>query len=237
MTRLAGMRRMAGSRRSLRRGMFAGGGLHPPRATPCSLVQRTGSGRRMAVLKQDRARLAAAAHRGGATTNDAVLVAVAAALHQILLNMNESIDPIVVTVPVSGRRSRGGREVGNLVSPMLVNVPTGGGVAERLADVEAAVRARKVAATGSPPIAVLGGFSCSSHGLGAYHFYVNLQRRFHTLVTHVRGWWSGYDLVATRWVPPFRLWLPTEAIRPSTSRSSRTPAQSSMLIMAQTQTM
>ena len=33
MTRLVGMRRMAGSWRSLRRGMFAGGGLHPPRAT------------------------------------------------------------------------------------------------------------------------------------------------------------------------------------------------------------
>ena len=187
MTRLAGMRRMAGSWRSLRRGMFAGGGLHPPRATPCSLVQRTGSGRRMAVLKLDRARLAAAAHRGGATTNDAVLVAVAAALHQILLSMNESIDPIVVTVPVSGRRPRGGREVGNLVSPMLVSVPTGGGVAERLAEVETAVRAHKAAATGPPPIAVLGGFFRLLAWLGGYRFYMNHQRRFHTLVTHVRG--------------------------------------------------
>jgi hypothetical protein len=100
---------VAGSWQSLRRGMFAGGGLHPQRATSCSLVQRTGPRRRMAVLKLDRARMAAAAHRGGATTNDAVLVAVAAALHQILLGRGEFVDSIVITVPVSGRRPGGGQ--------------------------------------------------------------------------------------------------------------------------------
>src|SRR5512132_2037543 len=63
----------------------------------------------MAVLKLDRARMAAAAHRGGATTNDAVLVAVAAALHQILLGRGEFVDSIVITVPVSGRRPGGGQ--------------------------------------------------------------------------------------------------------------------------------
>jgi diacylglycerol O-acyltransferase / wax synthase len=187
MTRLAGIRRMPGSWRSLRRGMFAGGGLHPRRATPCSLVQRTGPRRRMAVLKLDRARIAAAAHRGGATTNDAVLVAVAAALHKLLLTRKEYVDPIVMTVPVSGRGPGGGRDVGNLVSPMLVNVPTGGDVAERLAEVEEAVRAHKAAATGPPPIAVLGGLFRLLARLGSYRFYMNHQRRFHTLVTHVRG--------------------------------------------------
>ena len=187
MTRLTGIRRMAGWWQSLQRGMFAGGGLHPQRATPCSLVQRTGPRRRMAVLKLDRARIAAAAHRGGATTNDAVLVAVAAAFHQILLSRGEYVDPIVVTVPVSGRGPQGGRDVGNLVSPMLVNVPTGGSVAERLAEVEAAVRVHKAAATGPPPIAVLGGLFRLLARFGGYRFYMNHQRRFHTLVTHVRG--------------------------------------------------
>jgi diacylglycerol O-acyltransferase / wax synthase len=141
----------------------------------------------MAVLKLDRARIAAAAHRGGATTNDAVLVAVAAAFHQILLSRGEYVDPIVVTVPVSGRGPGGDREVGNLVSPMLVNVPTDGSVGERLAAVEAAVRAHKAAATGPPPIAVLGGLFRLLARLGGYRFYMNHQRRFHTLVTHVRG--------------------------------------------------
>jgi hypothetical protein len=44
-----------------------------------------------------------------ATTSDAVLVAVAAALSQVLLDRGEYIDPIAVTVPVSGRRPGGGQ--------------------------------------------------------------------------------------------------------------------------------
>ena len=49
-TRLQGIRQAANSWRSLRRSMFAGGGFRPARATPCSLVQRTGPQRKMAVL-------------------------------------------------------------------------------------------------------------------------------------------------------------------------------------------
>jgi diacylglycerol O-acyltransferase len=187
LTRVQGVRRAAGSWRSLRRAMFAGGGFHPARAVPCSLVQRTGPRRSVAVVRVDRASLRAAAHRHGATTNDAVLVAVAAALHQYLLSSGESLDPIAITVPVSGRRRRGGPAAGNLVSPMLVDVPTGGYVGERLWQVEADVRAHKAAATGPPPIAIMGGLFRLLARLGAYRFYMNHQHRFHTLVTHVRG--------------------------------------------------
>ena len=141
----------------------------------------------MAVVRLERARLAAAAHRSGSTTNDAVLVAVGAALHQILLSRGELVDPIAITVPVSGRGSRPGPAVGNLVSPMLVEVPTSGAVRERLAQVEAAVRAHKAAATGPPPIAIMGGLFRVVARLGGYRYYMNHQRRFHTLVTHVRG--------------------------------------------------
>jgi diacylglycerol O-acyltransferase len=167
--------------------MFAGGGFRPDRAVPCSLVQPTGSRLGMAVVRLERARLAAAAHRNGATTNDAVLVAVGATLHQILLSRGESVDPIAITVPVSGRGSRHGPAVGNLVSPMLVQVPAGGAVPERLAAVEAAVRSHKAEATGPPPIATLGGLFRVVARLGGYRYYMNHQRRFHTLVTHVRG--------------------------------------------------
>ena len=187
LTRLRGMRQAAGSWRSLRRAMFAGGGFRPDRAVPCSLVQPTSSRLGMAVVRLERARLAAAAHRSGSTTNDAVLVAVGAALHQILLSRGELVDPIAITVPVSGRGSRPGPAVGNLVSPMLVEVPTSGAVRERLAQVEAAVRAHKAAATGPPPIAIMGGLFRVVARLGGYRYYMNHQRRFHTLVTHVRG--------------------------------------------------
>jgi diacylglycerol O-acyltransferase len=70
---------------------------------------------------------------------------------------------------------------------MLVEVPASGAVRERLAQVEAAVRAHKAAATGPPPIAIMGGLFRVVAGLGGYRYYMNHQRRFHTLVTHVRG--------------------------------------------------
>jgi diacylglycerol O-acyltransferase / wax synthase len=186
-TRLLGIRRAADLWPSLRRSMFAGGGFRPARATPCSLVQQTGPHLRMAVVRLDRGSLRAAAHRNGATTNDAVLVAVAGALHRLLLSRGESIDPIAVTVPVSGRRPGGGPAMGNLVSPMLVDVPARGNAAERLAQVESAVRAHKAAATGPAPIAILGGAFRFLARLGGYRFYMKHQHRFHTLVTHVRG--------------------------------------------------
>jgi diacylglycerol O-acyltransferase len=187
LTRFSSVRQAAGSWRLMRRAMSAGGGFRPAPAAPCSLVRRTGPRRRMAVIRLDRAPLASAAHRYGATTNDAVLVAVGAALHEDLLSRGESVDPIVITVPVSGRRPGGKSGVGNLVSPMVVNVPTSGGVAERLGQVEGSVRAHREAATGPPPIAILGGLFRLLARLGVYRFYMNHQRRFHTLVTHVRG--------------------------------------------------
>jgi WS/DGAT/MGAT family acyltransferase len=191
--------------RVLRRTMSAGGGLRPAKAAGCSLNRRTGTRRAVAVVTVDRARLRAAAHRVGATTNDAVLVAVADALEHVLGLRGESVDPLVVTVPVSGRppgpardaaaasadgrdgpRGEGG-QLGNLVSPLLVAVPTGGPVGERLARVGATVRAGKGAAAGAPPIAVLGWLFRPLARAGGFRFYLNHQHRFHTLVSHVRG--------------------------------------------------
>lgn len=187
LTRLHSLGRAGESWRLLRRAVFAGGGLHPIQATPCSLVQPTGPSRKMGVVRLDRGQLAAAAHRYGATTNDAVLLAVGSALHQVLVMRGESVDPIAIAVPVSGRRPYGGPAMGNLVNAMLVNVPTTGGTAERLAQVEVAVRAHKDAAAGPPPIAILGGLFRLVAKLGGYRFYINHQHRLHTLVTHVRG--------------------------------------------------
>ena len=57
----------------------------------------------------------------------------------------------------------------------------------RLEQVAAQVRAHKAAATGPPPIAVLGWLFRPLAALGGYHWYMNHQHRFHTLVSHVRG--------------------------------------------------
>ena len=99
----------------------------------------------------------------------------------------ESVDPVAITVPVSGRGAQGGSLLGNLVSPLLVDVPTVGTVGERLMRVEADVRAHRAAASGPAPIAILGGLFRLIARLGGYRYYMSHQRRFHTLVTHVRG--------------------------------------------------
>lgn len=186
-TRLAAVRGVARSWRLLRSSMGAGGGLHPPRAAACSLQQRTGSRRRLAVVRADHDRLRAAAHVHGATTNDAVLVAVAGALRRVLLSRGEDVERLMVTVPVSGRDTAEGQDLGNMVSPLLVTVPATGEIAERLAGVALQVRALKDAARVPPPIALLGWLFRPLAALGGYRWYLSRQRRFHTLVSHLRG--------------------------------------------------
>lgn len=185
--RLRGIRQIGRSWRLLRASMGAGGGLRPPRAAPCSLIQRTGPHRRMAVVRADTAALRAAAHEYGATTNDAILVAVAGALHQVLASRGESVDTIVLAVPVSGRRSASAAGLGNMVSPLLVAVPATGDLIGRLQQVAAHVRAHKEDATGPAPIAVLGWLFRPLAALGGFRWYMNHQHRLHSLVSHVRG--------------------------------------------------
>jgi len=185
--RLRALRHAARSWHLLRESMGAGGGLRPPRAAPSSLNQPTGPRRQLAVVRADVAAVQTAAHRHGATTNDAVLIAVAGALHQVLLRRGETVGPLVVTVPVSGRRPDGGPPLGNMVSPLLVSVPATGEVPDRLRQVAAQVRAHRQAATGPPPIALLGWLFRPLAALGGFRWYMDHQHRFHTLVSHVRG--------------------------------------------------
>jgi hypothetical protein len=134
----------------------------------------------------DLAGLREAAHREGATTNDAVLVAVADALRRVLAGRGERVDAFAVAVPVAGR-TESGAELGNLVSPLLVSVPATGPLPERLGRVSAQVRAGRDAAGGEPPIALLGWLFRPMASLGGFDWYMRHQRRLHTLVSHVRG--------------------------------------------------
>ena len=186
----AKVRAVRGLRRSwqlFRTSYRAGGGLRPPRIADCSLMRTTGPRRAIAVVRADRPSLQRAAHAHGATTNDAVLVAVASALNRVLHGRGERVDELVVTVPVSGRAAEDGSGLGNLVSPIIVPVPVTGAVGDRLSRTAAEVRARKSAATGPAPIAVAGWLFRPLAALGGYHWYMNHQHRFHTLVSHLRG--------------------------------------------------
>ncbi|MET8997607.1 wax ester/triacylglycerol synthase domain-containing protein [Amycolatopsis sp. NPDC004169] len=185
--RLRSVCRIGPAVRALFASTGAAGGLHPPRATACSLLGPAGPRRRLAVVRAELAPLRAAAHRHGASVNDAVLVAVAGALHRLLLTRHEDVRAFAVAVPVSGRAAADASHLGNAVSPLLLTVPATGDVAGRLALVAARVRASKAAATGPPPIAVLGALFRLSATLGLYRWYLDHQHRMHTLVSHVRG--------------------------------------------------
>ena len=90
-------------------------------------------------------------------------------------------------VPVSGRRGRDTADLGNVVAPLLVPVPTDGSTHDRLTRVAQHVGAQKELASGPPPIAMLGWLFRPLAALGAYRWYMNHQHRLHTLVTNVRG--------------------------------------------------
>lgn len=173
--------------RDLRRSMAAGGGVAPARVVSCSLTRPTGPRRRLAVVYADLATLRAAAHRSGGTVNDAVLVAVAGALHRLLAGRGERVDAFAVAIPVAGRRAASAAHLGNQVAPLLVAVSGLGDPGERLAQVAAAVRAGKASAAGPPPIAILGSLFRAAAALGGFRWYMRHQHRLHTLVTHVRG--------------------------------------------------
>ncbi len=186
-TRLRALSRLPSGWRRLSAGMTAGGGIAPSRAQPCSLVHPTGRHRRFAVVATDLARLRAAAHHHGGTVNDAVLSAVAGALRNLLSDRGESVDTLAIAVPVAGRRAATTSELGNQVGPMLITVRCADVPAQRISHIAAAVRTRKQAAAGPPPIAVVGALFRFAARLGGYHWYMNHQHRLHTLVSTVRG--------------------------------------------------
>lgn len=185
--RVRSLRQVRRTWRLLRGSAGAGGGFHPPRAAACALVAKTGSRRTVAVVRASLADVGTAAHAHDATVNDAVLVAVAGALHRVLAADGESPGTIAVAVPVSGRTTAGDEALGNMVSPLLVPIPATGDPAGRMEQVAALVRARKAAATGPAPIAALGWLFRPLARLGGYRWYMNHQHRLHTLVSHVRG--------------------------------------------------
>ena len=185
--RVRGLRSAPGTVRVLRTSMAAGGGFHPERATDCSLRQVTGSRRRVAVTRAALGPLRASAHALGATTNDAVLVAVVRALAAVLRSRGERADALVSAVPVSGRPGADAAELGNMVSPLIVPAPTSGDLEAALREVSATVRAHKGQAVGPPPIALLGWVFRPMTRLGGYRWYMNHQHRMHTLVSHLRG--------------------------------------------------
>jgi WS/DGAT/MGAT family acyltransferase len=183
--RLRAVRRLPGAIRSLRNWFGAAGGSRPD-AAACSLVRPTGRRRRYDVVRAEAAPLRALAHRHGATVNDAVLVAVTAAMRDLLASRGEAVGPIAVGVPVSRRRATTAARLGNHVAPILVPAPVTGDILQRLERVAATVRTGRAAATGPPPVGLATAMRLAAR-LGLLRRYMAHQRRMHTMVSSIHG--------------------------------------------------
>jgi WS/DGAT/MGAT family acyltransferase len=158
-------------------------GAHP---APCSLNRPTGSRRRFAVVRADLDQVRGTAHAHGATVNDVVLTAVAAALHTLLESRGESVDRFVVSVPVSARRETRATQLGNQVGVMPVELPATGDLLERLETIAGTTRKAKVTSSAAST-ALLGPVFRLLARVGVFRWFINRQRLVHTFVTNLRG--------------------------------------------------
>jgi WS/DGAT/MGAT family acyltransferase len=185
--RLRVLRTLPSVVRGLRRSARAGGGLRPSPASRCSLLGPTGTRNRFEVVRVDLGELHRAVHRVGSTVNDGLLAAVAGALGATVAERGERLETLVTAVMVAGRTSVSANSLGNVATPVVVGVPTAGDVEDRLRRIAGTVRAARPAGSGPSMVAALGPLFRGLAIAGAYHWYIRRQRRFHTLVSNVRG--------------------------------------------------
>ena len=185
--RRASLSRLGWAIRGLRTSLSGAGGWHAPAAAPCSLVARTGPDRRLAVAHADLGALRKAAHRRGGTVNDALLAAVTGALGALLEGRSEHVTTFRVTVPVAARKAPSGAVLGNEVVPLVVGLPADGDPAQRVGRISAIVKAARAELSGPSLVVLLGPVFQAIAGLRLYRWYLNHQRRFHTLVSNVKG--------------------------------------------------
>ncbi len=154
-------------------------------AVKCSINAPTGSRRAVHLAEVDLATLRAAGKSRGATVNDCLLVAVTGALEHVLDARGERPGSLVVSVPISARRSTSGADLGNQVGVMPVRVDLQGDASARLARVVAETRARKLAPGSS--LALIGPVFRGLAAVGAFRWFVNRQRLVNTFLTNLRG--------------------------------------------------
>jgi diacylglycerol O-acyltransferase / wax synthase len=172
--------------RTLRDGVSELRAPQAARVARTSLNQPTGRQRRVTVARADLGRIHDLAHAHGGTVNDVVLTAVTGALHSLLRRRGESLDSLVVSVPVSGRAATTAAQLGNRVGAMPVNLPLGGDRWERLTRIAGITRSAKAPAGGASA-ALLGPAFRALAALGMFRWAVDHQRRVNTFVTNLRG--------------------------------------------------
>ncbi|WP_199432266.1 wax ester/triacylglycerol synthase domain-containing protein [Qaidamihabitans albus] len=151
-----------------------------------SLNRPTGPRRDFAVARADVSAVRPAARACGGTLNDIVLTAATGALHALLRHRGESVDEVVVSMPVAarGREPRGG--LGNHVGTVPVALPAGGATLDRLAAIAAVTRQRRGGFRGASATLLSPAFRVLAR-LGLLRWFIERQRLISTSITYLPG--------------------------------------------------
>ena len=151
-----------------------------------SLNRPTGPHRELAVVRCELEAIKTAANMHGATVNDLVLTAVAAALYRLLRGRGETVERFIISVPFSSRRETTPNQLGNQNGVIPVAVPAVGPVNSRLATVAVTTETAKQHPRGASS-ALLGPLSRFLVRVGIFRHVIDHQRLVHTFVTNLRG--------------------------------------------------
>ncbi len=156
------------------------------RAAPCSLTRPTGPRRRYGIVSTALDPVHRSARANGVTVNVVLLAAVAAAFGDLLASRDESIDAVVASVQVSGRRATTADELGNTVDAIPVRLSVAGDPRRRLESTSVAMRDALQTPRGASA-ALLGPAFRLLARLRLFNWFIDRQRVVHTFVTNLRG--------------------------------------------------
>ncbi len=156
------------------------------RAPRCSLNVATGPRRRVTTVETDLRTVREAGRRSGATVNDVLLAAVTGALAALLQRRNEFPQELVVSVPVSARRSTTSGHLGNQVGVMPVRVPLAGSPAERVTTISGITRVQKRRTRGTSA-ALIGPLFRLLAAAGLFRWFVDRQRLVNSFLSNLPG--------------------------------------------------
>ena len=146
----------------------------------------TGPRRRLTTVQLPVTPLLESAHSRGSKLNDLILTAVTGAMTGVLRTRGEEPGHLVVSVPISARRTATPTHLGNQTGVAPLTIPTLTDPGERLRRITAMSSARRSATRGSSA----GPIGLVFRALGTlriFQLFIDHQRLVHTFVTNVRG--------------------------------------------------
>jgi len=184
--RMLAVRNIPAGLLSIRRAAAELGADGSSTAPGSSLNRPIGAGRTLAATSVNLDAVKSAARGRGGTVNDVLLTAVAGALHTLLAERGESVERLVISVPVSARQHGAARQLGNQVGVIPMTIPTTGGPNDRLAAVAEITRDRKTHTPGASA-ALIGPVFRALARLGIFGWFIGHQHRVNTFVTDLVG--------------------------------------------------